>query len=276
MKLAVIIRSIGERTTELCAVRASMSFPGVKILVMADDEPFETKLTSCMEAALKIGAEWTWMLDADVALREGAGRWVQERLKHVHPLVYNVEAMVLDKFLPTRQGARPAGNHLCRTKLFRRALKYVPGLNGEVRPETYIKQRMAHAGYPTLETEDVIGVHDFFQTYYHIYWKNYLQSYKHRGRVEMLKPYWKEWSRVDGDYAVALEGVRAGIKAQEGGAAFQGVQRDRETVNVVLSQRELAEKRRIAPGQIPAYERRVQELIAVADWYDMNLKKHKK
>ncbi len=275
-QLFIIIRSIGERTTGLCAMKAARVFDGAEVVVMEEKEPLERKMERMMETALRRGAAWTLVLDADVVLRSNAGGWVLEKMRRVPGGVYNVEALVLDKFVPTQFGARFAGNHLYHTAAFEKALEFIPDPGVEVRPETYVKKRMAEWGRPTMLTGDVIGVHDFFQNYSDIFWKNRLQVWKHKGRLEMLSKYWESWARADRDYEVALEGMRAGLRAQAGGVGFVEGEKDNRPVNAILNRLKLTEKESICVDEIPAYERRVTELMAVADWYDTNLKKYKK
>jgi SAM-dependent methyltransferase len=71
-----------------------------------------------------------------------------------------------------------------------------------MRPETSVKRAMCRRGYPTIQTDFCIGLHDYAQYYAHIFRKVSLLKRKF-GAFSKLLPYWRDMER-NKDFAVAL------------------------------------------------------------------------
>lgn len=273
-ELFIIIRSVGERTTNLAAKMAEQ-IPGVSVIVHDEVMPFPEKLQHTMQCAALSGAEWSLMIDADVLLVPGAVERLMTHAANSHKLVFCLQGLVVDKFLPTQAGAREAGVHMYRNKYLRTALAL---FNGEqelaIRPETNIRQIMARKGFPTVIIPKVVGVHDFWQYYRDIYRKNFIQAHKHRGRGLMLMPYWERWADFDQDYHIAKVAFEAGL-SYFGEVIILMDNIYEEGAEKAVQAAKISEKRAIYQSEYPKLKERVAELYTMAEWMDMNLKKFK-
>jgi hypothetical protein len=102
----------------------------------------------------------------------------------------------------------PAGNHLYRTSLLNKARKVVPFDGRSLRPETYVIKEMAKEGYPWIQTEDVIGLHDYEQYYRDIVRKMFVRARKHARFMPVLAQFYRRMSSLDNDYGVGLWGMQ--------------------------------------------------------------------
>lgn len=239
--ITAVIRSIGERTAELCEALLAPQIPGGTIHVVRVS-PFTEALKRTYEIALAEGRTWTLVLDADVIIRPGAVQGLLAYARSAEDTVFEVEGKVLDKFLDS---PRKAGNHLYRTALLQKALEYVTESVDSIRPESYVKTMMTRAGYDCRELEDIVGLHDFEQSYRDIYRKCFVQARKHTARVQALHPLWEDLAGVDADYAVALQAFSDGI-GYGGAVGIDGRAAFMDAFDRVLEVLEISEKEPIA------------------------------
>lgn len=207
-----IIRSVGERTEEVC--KKLILEQGVKEedLFIVREVPFSKSMRVSFQTGIKQKKKWTFCIDADVLLKRDSIRTLLRFAENQKANVCEVHALVLDKFF---SGPRQAGNHLYRTSLLPNVIKCIPEEGTDIRPETYTLARMNEDGYPWELLSNVIGIHDDEQFNIDVYRKAFVQAVKHLDRAELLVNHWKKNITKDHDFAVALRAFSDSIKNVE-------------------------------------------------------------
>ncbi|MCJ8330310.1 MAG: hypothetical protein MJH11_10035 [Lentisphaeria bacterium] len=204
----IVIRSVGERTVDLCEQNLrDLGF--TKIIRVENVKP----LCDCLRKAMEIGIEenrkWTLNLDADVLVR---ARGLHELLKLGQSTpedVFAIQAQVLCKFFGE---IRDAGNHLYRTEYIKHALNFIPKQFDAIRPESDMINAMNEAGYLSMKQNPItLGLHDFEQYYCDIYRKAFIHAFKHKRYYFKLIPFWRSKVDSDPDYHIALKGFSDAI-----------------------------------------------------------------
>lgn len=207
--VTIIIRSSGERTEELCKnLILEQGIPNTSIHIIRE-APFSKALKVGFELGIAEQRPWTFCVDADVLLRPGS---ILNMIRHAEKQPKNVceiQGFVLCKFFG---GPRQAGNHLYRTSLLGHLIKEIPSEGVNIRPETFALNVMQSKGYPWVSVQELVGLHDFEQSYEDIFRKCFVQSHKHLGLTELFIPFWRSKSFFDFDYQIALAGYGEGIK----------------------------------------------------------------
>jgi hypothetical protein len=202
-QLTVVVRECGERTADACAALLAESLPRAMIRRVTG-QPFSATLVKSFDAGLAGARPWTLCVDADVLIHpEGLRRFLAEAA-HLVDGTFVAQARVFDRLLPA---ARPAGNHLYRTRLLAEALQLVPH-SDSLRPESDTILAMAARGKALRQSRTVIGVHDFEQHLVDIYAKAFLHATKHDMLMPLVEPIWRLLCAADDDYRVALYALR--------------------------------------------------------------------
>jgi len=200
-----VIRSAGERTTELCAFAIKRLYPDAVVKII-QETPFSQAVRRGFEIGQQSCKQWTICIDADVIMY---GSGLKEFLKSIDPAddYFCYQANILDKFIPI---IRPAGNHVYNNKYAERAISKIPSEGMALRPESYMTQEMSKQGYHTLQTPFVIGAHDYGQWHLDVFKKSMLHVNKHSEMSVMIQRYWQEMATTDRDFRTAELGALAG------------------------------------------------------------------
>jgi len=206
--VAVIIRSVGERTEALCCHLVERQVPSEHIVTI-HERPFSKAVQRSFEIGLDFGLDWTLCVDADVLMHRNGVRLLVDEAGRLPENTFSLTGRVVDKLLGI---IRDGGGHLYRTQYCRNALGFVDESDSQIRPETFVKTRMKDVGFPyVVNRQLLIGFHDFEQYYGDIYRKCFVHAHKHN-YISRLPEMWKFLSRFENDYRIALEGWRAGIQ----------------------------------------------------------------
>jgi hypothetical protein len=105
------------------------------------------------------------------------------------------------------------GLHIYNTKLLEHALKYIPDHGEQLRPESFVKQKMLQQGYVWHNdiSKYVAGIHDFYQKPQDIYYKFLIRSKRSVNDIDRLKSIFKS-NLYEEDYKIALKGLEDGLK----------------------------------------------------------------
>lgn len=208
--VTVIIRTVGERTTELCyeLLKKQITVENIHIIY---ETPFTEALRKTFQVGLQENRKWTFVVDADVLVRPGVILELIEYAENVKENVFEMEGKVVDKFL-FNLNPREAGNHLYRSILMEKAIDYIPHPFEAIRPETYVKDKMRENGFEWQVISKIIGIHDFEQYYKDIYRKCFIQAKKHTEYGKNLLPIWEKKAEFDNDFKIAINGFKAGLK----------------------------------------------------------------
>ena len=209
--VTVVIRAAGERTEAAC--RAAILAQGVDAaqLVTIREAPFSRAMRAGYQAGVDAGRPWTLTIDADVLLRPGAVAALLAQAARQPTRVFEIQGFVLDKLFIT---LREAGNHLFRTALLPLLVDCIPEEGTSLRPESAAMRQMAARGYSWANVPYVVGLHDFEQSNRDIFRKSFTHAQKHLYLLPELFPKLKCRAAGDGDFAVMIEGLAEGLRAE--------------------------------------------------------------
>ena len=205
--VAVIIRSVGERTEALCRHLVEQQVSPEHVVVI-HERPFSKAVQRSFEIGLDFRLDWTLCVDADVLLREDGIQMLVEEASKLPESTFTFSGCMIDKLLGH---SRPGGGHLYRTRHCQKALEFIEESDAQIRPETYVKVRMREHGIQgVVDDKLIIGIHDFEQYYVDIYRKAIVYARKHKRKMQYGVKIWERLADTDLDYRIALWGFRIG------------------------------------------------------------------
>ena len=209
--VSVIIRSAGERTSDLCYELVCQQVPRENVVVI-NEFPFRKAAQRSFEIGLDLGRPWTLCLDADILLRRNALRTLRTWALEADSNVLYVQGSILDKLFGR---PRRAGPYFHRTSLLPKLPEHMPAEGVSLRPDTDAAMRLESFGYRRFQQSLIIAVHEFEQYYRDIYRKAFVHAHKHAEQITNLQSFWERIAAVDQDYQVALWGLRDGQVFQD-------------------------------------------------------------
>ena len=234
--ITVVIRSTGERTKDLCYQLLCKQVPPANVIVI-NEYPFRRAAQRSFEIGIELGRPWTLCLDADILLRRNAVHILRNWTLAAPNNVLYVQGTIFDKIFGR---PRRAGPYFHRTSLLPKLLEYMPAEGMSLRPDTDAAMQLGALGYPRLQQNLIIAVHDFEQYYRDIYRKAFVHAHKHVDHMSELEPLWQRLAGQDQDYQVALWGLRDGRLFQ--GPVSHDVRRFPQDANNLLGTRGWKEK----------------------------------
>lgn len=199
----IIVRTVGERTTDECIRRASLEGD---VNVISGQTPFYRVLEETYKLGMTYDQEWVPVVDADVLLTQGKLTAAVKMLSKMDG-VFCLDGKTEDKILRMK---RRAGIHIYRRDLLETALQYV---SDSIKPETRARQAMeSNHGQRTYVGDIIFGLHDYEQYYRDLYRKAYLQTKKLGGKIGRVKKKYPMLAQQDNDYKAILAGHRAGTE----------------------------------------------------------------
>jgi hypothetical protein len=207
--VTVVIRSVNERTEELC--KKLILNQGVKVenVFVIHERPFSRAMRVGYQLGTERGLPWTYCVDADVLLKQNA---VSEMLKKINKLpdsTLGISGELLDKF---RGKKHTAGNHLFRTEHLPKLIDEIKPYKAEdIRPESTAIKKLGKQGLRFFKNVSFIGLHDFEQHYHDIARKAFTHSKKHSVLLTEFVHFWSCNSRKDPDFKAALYGLSKGL-----------------------------------------------------------------
>lgn len=210
--ITVIIRSVKERTEQLC--RKLLLDQGVpeEDLHIVHEVPFSASLKKSFSIGIEKEKEWTLCVDADILPRSGSVSKMVELAESSNRKVCEIQGYIMDKFFG---GPRIGGYHLYRTSLLPEVITQIPQEGVHIRPESYTLRQMAKKGHPRTRVPYIIGIHDDEQFNYDIYRKAFVHAVKHLNHADLLVSHWKKNAEKDFDFYVALKAFSDSIQNTE-------------------------------------------------------------
>lgn len=205
--LIVVIRTVGERTFEVCRGIVIKQIPK-HLLYIVSEQPFEKTLQRCYEIGIESGAKWMMTLDADVLLREGAIKDFIAEAEALPANYFQLEGLLYDKLTGLY---RKVGHRMYRTEYLDKALECLPQPREAIRPEYTTLLRMEELGYLSKEIDTVFGIHDYEQYLSDVYRKAFVHAQKHPEWISRFIERWKLEVEQDNDYRIALKGLYDGL-----------------------------------------------------------------
>jgi hypothetical protein len=206
----VVIRSACERTVSACKHIVLQEVPE-KFVHVIECRPFEAALRECYKIGIKSGKKWMVTIDGDVLPKPGFANGIVKLTNDVSDKVIMFNAIIHDKLM---MSYRTGGVKIYRVKYLKEALEEVPDDGKSLRPEAATLQKMMKRGLKKKNFNFVIGLHDYEQYYRDIYRTAYFHATKHKEKVANLLPRWKNASKTDSDYAVAVKGAVDGLLSE--------------------------------------------------------------
>lgn len=207
--VTAVLRTVGERTTDLCRHLIEEQIPGENIFTISE-VPFSRAVQRTFEIGLDNRLPWTVAIDADVLLAKDAIQTLKILAQKYGETLFKFNSKMQDKFFrPTRYG----GLHLYQTRHLQQALSLFDEVE-YIRPETHLAEVMqARCNCQIVLYENYIaGLHDYEQYYRDIYRKAFVFAHKHpQGTLHHFLRYWGENTKYDADYFVAFAGLSEGL-----------------------------------------------------------------
>lgn len=207
----VVIRSVGERTTDLCRYIIEQQVNSDNIFVIYEI-PFSKAVHKTFALGLEKKLPWTIAIDADVLVSRRAIRTLIDRAEGCRVPFFKGNARSFDKFYGFVRTICP---HIYRTSYLEYALSaFQP--EEYLRPETHLVELVnAHFKLLSAQFNDILALHDFEQYYTDIFRKTFVYAKKHPEKISYFINYWGHFIASDDDYLVALSGLYKGLFYEE-------------------------------------------------------------
>ncbi len=207
--VTVIIRSVGERTEELC--KKLILDQGVKEenINVIHERPFSRAMKIGYQLGIDKELPLSFFVDADVLLHQSALTDMLIKIENLPENTLGISGELLDKL---RGSKRTAGNHLFRTKYLPLLIDEIePYKQENIRPESTVIKKMGKKGLQFFKNVRFIGLHDFEQHYHDIARKAFTHSKKHSFLLTEFVDFWSNKSKSDQDFKAALYGLSKGL-----------------------------------------------------------------
>jgi hypothetical protein len=207
--ITAVIRSSGERTTELCRYIVCQQLPEKNVFVI-NKAPSTEGTRAVYEIGLCEGRKWTLFIDADQLLLPDAVEFLYKLAESQSIPAFGVKGTVIDKLFLELRGMG-CGPIMYYTDAFKHAINYIPDPYQSIRPDSYIINHMQkYHSYPWVREKKNTALHDYEQYYSDIYKKMFINSKKMEVKCRKMIDRWEKLAKKDKDYAVCLKGFTAG------------------------------------------------------------------
>lgn len=206
--VTAIIRTVGERTEQICLHHIAEELPERNIHVIRD-LPLKQSTIRLAQIAVEENRPWTLMLGADYIPRIGFIADLFEVSKTASDNIQFIKGTIIDKFLFELRGD-VGGPLLQRTNLLKEWLEILPSIQNKSTTEASCQGHFYRKGYKAHRGKTWLALHDYEQHYKDIYRSMFVGGRKHRKYANKLLPRWQELSKTDKDYRVALHAFKKG------------------------------------------------------------------
>ncbi|WKZ61653.1 MAG: hypothetical protein QY309_09180 [Cyclobacteriaceae bacterium] len=204
---SVIIRHSGEQTFKALHKQILRYIPEARVATVSSNS-FESTLRQSYEQALQLGYPWSLLIDADILLIDRFFSFYAPRAIEANTNALGFAFRVWDRFY---QSPKFRGIHFYNTQYIEQALKHIPVEGQTLRPESYVKERLAGEGLSWIKYGNIVGVHDFFQNPRDVFAKMAIRAHRSSGDFEELLSRLSRSSANQIDFIVACEGLRHGM-----------------------------------------------------------------
>lgn len=201
--LAVIIRASGENTLkELIKIVKKQLLPQDKLEILDEEVPFFEKLKHGFQLATKLDRDFTVFIDADILIRSNALHKTRKLIANMNENDLGFGLRVWDRFY---NKPKFRGYHVYRTSYLTKAAGFICLKNNQLRPESFVKQKMLDLGYLWKNnlSNYVVGLHDYFQNSNDIYYKYLIRAHRSKDEIKRLKTYF-ERKKNEPEFKIAL------------------------------------------------------------------------
>ena len=175
--IAVCIRSSGERTEELCLQLIEKQIPKENISIVKDVRPFQEASALSIKKCIDKNLKYTALIDADLLILNNSLLELASIFDNLKDDYFYIDTMRLDKFF---FAGRQGGIHFYRTELLKKHEEINQQLQNTDRPEARFHQLMVDNGFKIFSHKEVTSLHEFGQSYQHIFKKQAFRLVKYK------------------------------------------------------------------------------------------------
>ena len=206
-KPLVVVRSVGERTTDLVVEMLKQQCGAEPVLIA--NLPFAAALSSCFDVGIQSGSRLLITCDADVIPYYGAVEELIKLERGLPPEYFEATARFRDYLTGM---VRHGGIRIYRTEYLGVARNLIRDSDPK-RPESSTLRAMAKLGFPSASANAIICDHGREQFFRDIYRTTRFFAHKHGSRLERFVTEFRS-HESDPDSLVALAGLGNGIARQ--------------------------------------------------------------
>jgi len=209
MKFGVIVRSICERTEQLCFKSIKLAVPQKDVYVIRNAFPFSEAVRQMLIVAKKKRYDFFVSVDADTVLAPNWLRVIRKTLQEITDidLYYKLDFQLQDRFVTN---TLIYGLHLYNGKYIDKMLKILSKTRDSSKPEGNIRHKI-DAKFTNVASGHPIGYHGYEQYYREIYNRFAVRSFRNpedRRRYKLFKV-------NDEDNSVGWKGWIYGLKHKD-------------------------------------------------------------
>ena len=158
MKFGCIIRSVGERTENLCVEAVRRYLPEENVDIVRNVRPFHMAVRRMFDIANGKDYDWYLGLDADVVLIDAWLNHVQDAVNNLKGDCHKIIFLVKDRFIavPTFYGI-----HLYNHKYTNEAIRILKRTQQDTKPEGNLRHHMSCPQF--LYKKGILGYHGYLQ-----------------------------------------------------------------------------------------------------------------
>ena len=206
--ITVIMRSVGERTENLCR-HIIASEIGDNNIHLIRNLPLHESTEAVCTHAVSASRKYTIMIGADYIPRRG---WIQDMYDMAEVMTGDwlfVKGTIIDKFLMELRGDI-GGPMLYPTHILEQWLDLLPTIENRMTTEASCQRHFKQQGYQVFRGKTWLALHDYEQHYRDIYRSMFIGGKKHKAWRNILLPRWYNMADNDRDYEVAAYAHHAG------------------------------------------------------------------
>ncbi|MCA9302918.1 MAG: hypothetical protein KC996_02225 [Phycisphaerales bacterium] len=210
-ELTIVVRAAGERTEQACTeiMRRGLKDPAQCTVI--HEKPFSAAVRRTLEIGRDSGRPWLIAVDADLLPLADVLLRVREVCGKMAVNAYCATPLFLCK---TMAGLATRGLHIYRAPLLGEALSVVPNKLEPLRPESAIQDTMMKRGYTRECYAKIFGLHEFEQSYRHIYIKTLLRARKEPD-LQTLSDRLEIAAESDSDAMVSLWAIEDALQGEQ-------------------------------------------------------------
>ncbi len=198
-----VIRSCGERTTELCY---RLLKPQVSKIEIVKETPSYKATKKQYELAMESGCKWLISVDADELIFPNAVEKLVNFAEIRGDILYSVYGLFDCKLLLKEREGVP---RIYKVDLLNKAYQFI---SDRIRPDAHVCNQMNRLGHQQYMIPELLAWHDYEQYYVDLYRKGYVHAIKFKELTKTLHKKWEIMSNQDLDYMAALMGYKDGLK----------------------------------------------------------------
>lgn len=178
------------------------------LIVLNDPIPFEDKLRQSFQTALNNSNPYAIIIDADIIVCYTFINKVKKLIKSLPPEDLGFGLKVLDRFYGY---PKYRGIHIYNVRLLDQAIQYIPPNGKEMRPESFVKEKMLLNGHRWNNnlSKETYGIHDYFQNYEDVFCKISIRSHRSRNDINYLQKRFSKYQNID--YRIASKALGYGL-----------------------------------------------------------------